>query len=190
MADEFQRRYPDVDWRADMLITEDAGLYCSGGVNAATDLSLYLVERLCGHRIAVECAKALLLDMPRLDQSGYAILPLARPHGDRKVRALEEHISAHFKRGPPIEELAGLAGMSRRTLMRRFKDATGFLPGVYLQMVRVAAARRMLEDGAPSIKQVGLNVGYEDVAFFRRVFKRHSGMTPVSYRERFRFRQA
>jgi transcriptional regulator GlxA family with amidase domain len=189
VADAFGRRYPDVDWRTDLLITEDAGLFC-GGVNAATDLSLYLVERLCGHKVAVECSKALLLDMPRLNHSGYAILPWARPHGDRKVRQLEDHLSANFRRDVPIEELAEIAGMSRRTLIRRFKDTTGALPGAYLQMIRVAAARRMLEDGAPSIKQVGMSVGYEDVAFFRRIFKRYSGMTPASYRERFRFRHA
>lgn len=186
VADAFSRRYPNVDWRTDMLLTEDAGLFCGGGVNAATDLSLYLVERLCGHRVAVECSKALLLDMPRINQSGYAILPLGRPHEDSKVRQLEDHITANFRRDVRIEELAELAGMSRRTTMRRFKEATGSLPGAYLQMVRVAAARRMLEDGAPSIQQVGISVGYENVAFFRRVFKRYSGMTPAAYRERFR----
>lgn len=185
VADAFRERYPDVDWQTDLLITEDSGLFCGGGVNAATDLSLYLVERMCGHRVAVECSKALLLDMPRLNQTGYAILPLARPHGDRKVQQLEDHLSANFQREVPIEELAAVSGMSHRNLIRRFKDATGFQPGVYLQMLRVAAARRMLEDGAPSIQQVSLSTGYEDVSFFRRVFKRHSGMTPTSYRERF-----
>jgi transcriptional regulator GlxA family with amidase domain len=188
VAEAFRKRYPKVDWRTDLLITEDAGLFCGGGVNAATDLSLYLVERLCGHRVAVECSKALLLDMPRVNQSGYAILPLGRPHGDKMMRTLEDHLSINFRRDVPVGELAQLAGMSRRTLMRRFRDATGLLPGAYLQMVRVAAARRLLEDGAPSVQQVGNSVGYEDVAFFRRVFKRHSGMTPASYRERFRFR--
>ena len=79
--------------------------------------------------------------------------------------------------------------MSRRNLVRRFKAATGYMPGEYLQMVRVAAARNMLEDGAPSIQQVGVSVGYGDTAFFRRVFKWHSGMTPAAYRERFRLRQ-
>lgn len=185
VAEAFQERYPQVNWQTDLLITEDAGLFCGGGVNAATDLSLYLVERMCGHRVAVECSKALLLDMPRLNQTGYAILPLARPHGDRKVQQLEDHLSANFGRDVPIEELADISGMSHRNLIRRFKEATGFQPGVYLQMLRVAAARRMLEDGAPSIQQVSMSIGYDDVAFFRRVFKRHSGMTPASYRERF-----
>jgi transcriptional regulator GlxA family with amidase domain len=189
VAEGFSERYPDVDWQTDLLITEDAGLYCSGGVNAASDLSLHLVERLCGRDVAINCSKALLLDMPRANQSGYALLPLARHHGDGKIREAERHLSAHFDRDVPVEELADVVGMSRRNLVRRFKEATGHMPGAYLQMIRVAAARKMLEDGAPSIEQVGLLVGYEDAAFFRRVFKRHSGTTPSAYRDRFRPRR-
>ncbi|EPX78506.1 GlxA family transcriptional regulator [Salipiger mucosus] len=186
VADDFRLRYPDVDWQTELLITEDAGLYCSGGVNAASDLSLHLVERLCCREVAIECSKALLLDMPRPSQSGYALLPLARPHDDEKVRDAEHHLTGHFARDVPVEELADVAGMSRRNLVRRFKEATGHMPGVYQQMLRVAAARKMLEDGAPSIEQVGLSVGYEDVAFFRRIFKRHCGVPPSAYRDRFR----
>lgn len=188
VAEQFRHRYPKVDWRTDMLITEDAGLFCGGGVNAATDLSLYLVERLCGREIALECSKALLLDMPRLHQSGYAILPIARPHDDAPVRALEDYLNANFRRDVSVEELAGVAGMSTRTLIRRFKAATGCLPGAYLQMVRIAAARQMLENGASSIQQVGLSVGYADTSFFRRLFKRYSGTNPAAYRERYRLR--
>jgi transcriptional regulator GlxA family with amidase domain len=81
------------------------------------------------------------------------------------------------------------AGMSVRTLARRFKAATGTLPGAYLQMIRIAAARQLFEDGAPSVSQVGVQVGYEDTAFFRRVFKRHTGLTPSDYREHFRLPQ-
>jgi len=186
VADGFRERYPDVDWQTDLLITEDAGLYCGGGVNAASDLSLHLVERLCSRDVAIECSKALLLDMPRPSQSGYALLPLARPHDDEKVRAAEHHLTEHFARDVPVEELADVASMSRRNLVRRFKEATAHMPGVYQQMLRVAAAREMLEDGAPSIEQVGLSVGYEDVAFFRLIFKRHCGITPSAYRDRFR----
>lgn len=189
VAEVFRERYPGVDWRTDMLITEDAGIYCGGGVNAASDLSLHLVERLCGREIAIECSKALLLDMPRPNQSGYALLPLARPHDDEKIRSIEHHLSENFDRDVRVEELAELAAMSPRNLVRRFKEATGHMPGAYLQMTRVAAARKRLEDGAPSIEQVGLSVGYEDVAFFRRIFKRYSGITPSAYRDRFRIRQ-
>lgn len=190
VAEDFRHRYPDVDWHTDLLITEDQGLFCGGGVNASTDLSLYLVERLCGREVAIQCSKALILDMPRLHQSGYAFLPVARSHGDPRVRDVEEYLHANFRDCPPTEDVARQVGMSPRTLVRRFKAATGRVPGEYLQMIRVAAARQLLEDGEPSVQQAGLKVGYEDTAHFRRVFKRHSGLTPSAYRERFRLRQS
>lgn len=189
VAEEFRQRYPRVHWQTDMLITEDAGLFCGGGVNAATDLGLYLVDRLCGHEIAVQTAKALLLDMPRVHQSGYAMLPVARPHTDAGVRAAEEYLNANFRRNIPVAELACEAGMSPRNFVRRFKLATGYRPGVYQQMVRISVARQMLEENARSVQHVGWAIGYEDTAFFRRIFKRYSGVSPSVYRERFRRRQ-
>ncbi len=186
VAEAFRQRYPQVDWRPDLLITEDERIFCGGGVNAATDLSLFLVERLCGREVAVGCAKALILDMPRTHQSGYAILPIARPHADTQVRALEEILHVNFRRDLATDELARQVGMSRRTMIRRFKAATGCLPGAYQQMVRVAAARRLLEEGARSVHQVAGEVGYSDVTFFRNVFKRYTGETPGAYRERYR----
>ncbi|MEQ9813856.1 MAG: helix-turn-helix domain-containing protein [Azospirillaceae bacterium] len=187
-AENFRQRYPGIDWRTDLLITEDAGLFCGGGVNAATDLALYLVERLCGHQTAVECAKALILDLPRQHQSGYAFLPISRPHDDARIRAVEEHLHANMAADLAIDAIAREFGMSRRTLIRRFKAATGTVPATYLQRLRVAAARRLLEDGAPSISRVAEAVGYGDQASFRRVFKQLSGMTPADYRQRYRLR--
>jgi len=187
-AETFRQRYPRVDWRTDLLITEDAGLFCGGGVNAATDLGLYLVERLCGHQTAVECAKALILDLPRQHQSGYAFLPISRSHDDARIRAVEEHLHANMASDLGLDAVARSFGMSRRTLIRRFKAATGSVPADYLQRLRVAAARRLLEDGASSIGRVAEAVGYGDQASFRRVFKRLSGMTPADYRQRYRMR--
>lgn len=157
-------------------------------MNAAKDLSLYLVDRLCGHDVAVQCAKALILDMPRVHQSGYAILPLSAPHSDEKVRRAEEYLNTHFRARPSVEEVARHLAMSPRNLIRRFKAATGHLPGAYLQMVRITAARQLLEEGAASVQRVGASVGYDDLSYFRSVFKRHVGMTPAQYREKFRLR--
>jgi transcriptional regulator GlxA family with amidase domain len=186
VAEAFQQRYPKVDWRTDLLITEDDRIFCGGGVHAATDLSMFLVERLCGREVAIECAKALILHMPRTHQTGYAITQIGRSHGDAKVRALEEQLHARYRDDLSLDEMAREAGMSRRTLTRRFKAATGCLPGHYLQLIRVAVARQMLEQGARSVQEVGVAVGYDDVGFFRSVFKRHSGLTPAAYRERYR----
>ena len=185
VSEIFRERYPDVLWRFEQFVTEDDRVLCSGGVYASIDLSLYLVEKFCGHEIALQCAKSLLLSMPRGRQSGYAVAPLSRPHSDDRIRQTEEYLQQHFDRDASIEMLAERVGMSPRNFIRRFKAATGRLPGAYVQMLRISAAREMLEQGAASIQAVCSRIGYEDIAFFRSLFKRHTGMTPAEYRTRF-----
>lgn len=185
MTEELRRRYPNVNWRPEQFVTEDGRLYCSGGVYAATDLSLYLVEKFCGRDIALQCAKSLLLSMPRQSQAGYAVVPLSRPHSDAQIRKAEEYLQRHFDRGVSIDHLARAVSMSQRNLIRRFKAATGRVPGEYVQALRIAAAREMLEEGDASVQEVCTRVGYEDLAFFRRVFRRYTGTSPAEYRSQF-----
>ena len=185
VAEVMRARYPKVNWKTEEFVTEDGKLFCSGGVYASIDLSLYLVEKFCGHEVALQCAKSLLLSMPRSRQSGYAVVPLSRPHADEKIRKAEEYLQKHFDRAVSIGDLADRAGMGARNFIRRFKAATGHLPGAYLQTLSVSAAKEMLEEGALSIQEICAKVGYEDAAFFRELFKRHTGMTPAEYRHNF-----
>ncbi len=185
VAPDLKRRYPKVDWQPDHFVTEDSRLLCSGGVAAAADISLYLVEKLCGHEVAVQTAKSLLLSMPRTHQSGYAVLPLSPPHGDDRIRSVEAFMQARYADNLTSEMLAEVACMSERTFLRRFKAATGRVPAAYLQAARMEAAKAMLEiDGAP-IQLVATKVGYGDAPHFRALFKRATGMTPAEYRARF-----
>lgn len=185
VAADLAARWPKVCWRPDLFVTEDARLLCSGGVYAAADVSLYLVEKLIGHEVAVQCAKALLLPMPRLSQSGYAMLPISRPHSDDRIRDIETFVQANFRKGASTQDLADRARLSSRTFVRHFKAATGRAPEAYLQAVRVEAAKAMLERDATPIQRISCAVGYEDVAFFRTLFKRVTGMTPGEYRAHF-----
>ena len=111
--------------------------------------------------------------------------PMARPHADEKIRQIQDFLHQHFEFDVPIDMLAARSGMSARNFNRRFKAATGYQPGVYVQMLRIAAAKEMLERGALSIQDVCSKIGYDDIAFFRSLFKRHTGMTPAEYRRRF-----
>jgi transcriptional regulator GlxA family with amidase domain len=185
MGATLEDRYPNVCWRSDLMVTEDSRLLCSGGVTAASDVSLYLVEKLCGHEVAVQTAKALLLSMPRVHQSGYAVLPLSPPHMDDRIRETEALIQSRFQQAMSTAEMAGRVNMSERTFLRRFKAATGKAPAAYLQAVRIEAAKAMLEREAASVQAISERVGYDDVSFFRGLFKRMTGMTPVEYRARF-----
>jgi transcriptional regulator GlxA family with amidase domain len=185
VADEYSRRFPKVQWRPDELVTEDDGLYCSGGVHACLDLALYLVEKTCGREVAVQTSRALLIDMPRDCQAGFAVLPTGARHSDETIRRAEDWIRLHCQDDLRMDALARQLGMSSRNFVRRFKTATGLAPMDYLQRLRVRAAKRLLEEEHVTVQEVCSAVGYGDLAFFRDLFRRHTGMTPGQYRKKF-----
>jgi transcriptional regulator GlxA family with amidase domain len=121
VAEIFRKRYPKVRWQPEQFVTEDGRLFCSGGVYASIDLSLYLVEKFCGHEVALQCAKSLLLSMPRGRQSGYSVVQLSRPHSDEKIRQTEEYLQQHFDSDVSIGRLAERVGMGPRNFIRRFR---------------------------------------------------------------------
>jgi transcriptional regulator GlxA family with amidase domain len=185
LAERFREKYPLVKWMPELMVTEDHGFYCGGGVNASLDLSIYLVERFCGHEIAVQTAKALLIETPRAWQSGFAIVPLKTDHTDDAISSAQEWMHKNFSKTFSLEDPARRVGMSVRNFVRRFKLATGDSPLIYLQKLRIAAAKRMLESNHRSMQEICDSVGYQDVAFFRGLFQRHTGVSPSTYRERF-----
>jgi transcriptional regulator GlxA family with amidase domain len=185
LAERFREKYPRVKWMPELMVTEDRGFYCGGGVNASLDLSIYLVEKFCGHDIAVQTAKALLIETPRAWQSGFAIVPLKTDHTDDSIASAQEWMHKNFATTFPLEDPARRVGMSVRNFVRRFKQATGDSPLIYLQKLRIAAAKRMLENNHRSMQEISEAVGYQDIAFFRSLFQRHTGVSPSIYRDRF-----
>jgi len=185
IAERLCQKYPKVKWMPELMVTEDRGFYCGGGVNAALDLSLYLVDRYCGHDVAMQCAKALLIETPRAWQAGFAIVPLKTDHSDDSIARAQEWMHENFQRTFPLEAPAQEVGMSLRNFVRRFQQATGDSPLTYVQKLRIAAAKRMLEADQRSMQEIGEAVGYQDAAFFRKLFQRQTGMSPSAYRERF-----
>lgn len=185
LADRFRHMYPKVKWMPELMVTEDRGFYCGGGVHAALDLSLYLVEKFCGHEVAVQSAKALLIETPRAWQAGFAIVPLKTEHNDDSISRAQEWLHENFHRTFSLEAPARRVGMSLRNFVRRFKQATGDSPLIYLQKLRIAAAKRLLEGDHRTMQEISDAVGYQDAAFFRQLFERHTGVSPSAYRQRF-----
>ena len=167
------------------MVTEDGRFYCGGGVNASLDLSIYLVERFCGHEIAIQTAKALLIETRRAWQSGFAIIPLKTDHSHDAISSAQERMHKNFAKTFSLEDPARHSAMSVRNFVRRFREATGDSPLVYLQKLRIAAAKRMLENSYRSMQEISDAVGYQNIAFFRALFQRHTGVSPSAYRDRF-----
>jgi transcriptional regulator GlxA family with amidase domain len=180
-----RQRYPAVRWQPEQILTESDRIVCAGGVYAAVDLSLYLIEKLYGHTLGMETARALVLDTPRTWQVGYSAEPPDFDHADARIARVQEWLFHHFDECISIEELAERAAMSERTFARRFRMATGEKPMRYVQKLRINVARHLLENDARSVQEVGQAVGYDDVKFFRTLFRRFTGATPQAYRKRF-----
>ena len=185
VVDQCRRRYPAVQWRPELFITEADGVFCSGGLYSSIDLSQYLVEKYCGHQVAVETAKALLIERPRTWQSGYAVEPPRWAHGDEQIQKAQDWLFRNFRHDVRFADLAAHVGMTPRNFNRHFKAATGDTPLGYLHRLRVSEARKILEGQFKSVYEVGVAVGYQDLTFSRRLFKRYSGIAPQAYRQRF-----
>jgi transcriptional regulator GlxA family with amidase domain len=184
-AEMFRRKYPQVNLQLDKMFIDQGRLYCSAGVNAGMDLSLYLVEKICGRQAAVQSAKTMILDLGREKQTPYRCFLFSKEHGDPLVIKAQKWIEQHHTKSIDYDRLAEKFQMSRRTLERRFKKSTGVTPLGYLQQVRVEAAKRLLEEGSQTFDEVTYLVGYEDIPFFRKVFVRLTGLQPKEYQQRF-----
>ena len=186
----FNQRYPNVHLKPKRLITDEGDLFCSGGVYSGVDLSIYLVEKFCGHETAVKCAKSIVYDYIRDSQAPFAAHLFPKNHRDEKVLAVQEYIENRYNSDKfDYHRIAADFGFSRRTLIRRFKAATGETPLHYLQRFRVEIAKTLLEQRHHSFDEVAYQVGYEDSSFFRKVFVQHTGLRPREYRSKFTMAQ-
>ncbi len=181
----FREKYPLVKLRQDQIYLDHGRLYCSAGVSAGMDLSLYLVEKFCGKRAAIESAKTMVLDMGREKQTPYDCFVAPKDHGDSLIIKAQEWIEQHQEESIDYDGLAKKFRMSRRSLERRFKNAAGVTPLGYLQNLRVEYAKRLLEEGTQTFNEITYKVGYEDISFFRKLFIRLTGLRPKEYQQKF-----
>ncbi len=185
-ADAFRRRYPRIRLKTERMVTDEGDLFCSGGANAGVDLALYLVEKYCGREVALQSSKSMIAELGRTSQAPYAMFHYRKDHRDDQIRAVQDWIEKNFDRNFNYDRLAREGGMSRRTMERRFKAATGETPLTYQQSIRVEAAKRMLERGQRSFDEITYQVGYEDSSTFRKIFSKQTGLVPTEYRRKFR----
>ncbi len=184
-ADQFRDRYPDIQLQEEKMITSKDSVFCAGGGVAWFDLAILLIERYCGHQVATDTAKAHVMDLGRTNQSIYASTRRKKFHQDSIILHLQDYIEEHFTKVITLDELAGIANMTLRTMSRRFKQATGQSPGQYLQSIRLEHARKLLESSNAPLEDVVQQIGYDDLSSFSRLFKRECGLSPSQYRSKF-----
>nr|WP_294873121.1 helix-turn-helix domain-containing protein [uncultured Pedobacter sp.] len=182
---DFRRMFPDVSLVTEKIITDEHGLYSSGGAFSYLNLILYLIEKYAGREIAVLSAKVFAIELDRESQLSFTIFQGQKEHEDESVKKIQEFIEKNFQEKITIDQLASMQAIGRRNLERRFKKATSNTIVEYIQRVKMEAAKISLESSRENINEVMYKVGYTDNKAFRTTFKRITGLSPIQYRSKY-----
>jgi len=184
-ATEFRNMFPDVELVDGSIITEEQGIYSSGGASSYWNLLLYLIEKYTSREIAILASKYFAIDIERNTQSFFMMFNGQKDHDDTAIKKAQEFIENNYQEKIAVDQLADLCVVGRRSFERRFKKATNNTVAEYIQRVKVEAAKRSFENSRKNINEVMYDVGYTDTKAFRTIFKRITGLTPVEYRNKY-----
>jgi len=186
LANEFRAMYPEVNLVDDKIMTEEDGIYTSGGAYSYLNLIVYLVEKYAGRDIAILISKSFMIDIDRISQSPFIIFQGQKTHDDESVKKAQEFIESNFAGKITVEQLADMLALGRRSLERRFKNATKNTVSEYIQRVKIEAAKKSFESSRKNINEVMYDVGYSDTKAFRSIFKKITGLSPIDYRNKYK----
>jgi transcriptional regulator GlxA family with amidase domain len=187
--DLFRKYYPKIQFRPEpnLAFADPEGqIVTAGGTTSWHDLAIHIISRYCSPGEALRIAKVYLLKWHGEGQLPYETLVRNNPHADAVVGNCEVQLKKYYRDRGALQRVVGESDVPERTLKRRFKIATGFSIIEYLQNLRVEEAKRLLEAGELPVDEISFLVGYEDPSFFRRLFKRLTGLTPSQYRRMFK----
>jgi transcriptional regulator GlxA family with amidase domain len=186
--DLFQSAYPRIRFGPGAILdlsSEPDGLITAGGVTSWQDLALHLIARYCGPEEALRTAKVFLFGGHEDGQLPFSAMTGHVRTDDAVIRDCLAWIADRYATPNPVTAMTERSGLTKRTFARRFQTATDRRPIDHVHALRIEGARQLLEAGGGAVDDVGYRVGYEDPTFFRRLFKRTTGMTPAAYRRKF-----
>jgi transcriptional regulator GlxA family with amidase domain len=182
---EFRNMFPQVDLVSEKIITDEEGIYSSGGANSFWNLVLYLIEKYAGRDIAITCSKIFEIEIERNSQSPFIIFRGQKEHIDEPIKKAQEYIEGRYADKITVDQLADMVAIGRRNFERRFKKATSNTVVEYLQRVKIEAAKKSLETSRKNVNEVMYDVGYADTKAFRTTFRKVTGLSPIEYRNKY-----
>ena len=178
-------RHPRATVRSDEVLVHDGPVTTAGAFSAVFDLALHLIRQHCGDAVARATARIALVADNRRSQAPHIDEALRTLRAEPFSHAVQQHLRERLADPYDLTALARAHAVSTRTLLRRFGAETGESPLAFLQRSRIDAAKRLLEAPGARVAEVMERVGYLDPAAFRKLFLRHTGMTPATYRRQF-----
>ncbi|MEJ6978960.1 helix-turn-helix domain-containing protein [Pedobacter sp. P351] len=181
----FRNMFPDVTLVTEKVITDEKGIYSSGGAFSYLNLILYLIEKYAGREISNLAAKVFAIEVERDNQLSFTIFQGQKGHEDEEVKKAQAFIEQNFHEKISVDQLASMFALGRRNLERRFKKATSNTVVEYIQRVKIEAAKMSLESSRENVNEVMYKVGYTDNKAFRTTFKKFTGLSPLQYKGKY-----
>jgi len=184
-TNDFRRLFPDIELVSDKIITDEQGVYSSGGANSFWNLILYIIEKYSSREVALMCAKIFEIEVDRSSQAAFIIFKGQRDHQDESILKAQEFIESNFQEKITVDQLSTMFAIGRRSLERRFKKATNNTVSEYIQRVKIEAAKKSFETSRKNINEIMWDVGYSDTKAFRTIFKKTTGLSPIEYKNKY-----
>ncbi|TWP53460.1 helix-turn-helix domain-containing protein [Lentzea tibetensis] len=186
-ARDLAARHPEIEVDPNVLYVDNGQFLTSAGAAAGLDLCLHLIRRDHGSAIAADAARFAVMPLEREGGQSQFIVPELPP--TPQGSALEPVLTwmeANAADDLSLEDIAAHAGMSTRTLNRRFREQTGTTPLQWLHRARIRRAQHLLEATTHPVDRIASQVGFGSPTAFRDRFKRVVGTSPHAYRSAFR----
>lgn len=184
--ERFAQMFLTVNVEPDAIFVSDGPLRTAAGVTAGLDLALSMVEEDLGEEVARRVASQLVMFFKRpggqlqFSRKGEAALT-----GRAALQELQRWVASNPEIDHTVASLSKRLDLSPRHFKRLFRKEVGVTPATWVDETRIAAAKRHLDAGTATPKQVAARCGFGDVDTFRRSFFRYVGITPADYRKRF-----
>lgn len=184
----FKSSYPKVRFHPEpnLCFADASGrIVTAGGTSSWHDLAIHIIARHCSPGEALRIAKVYLLKWHSEGQLPFASLVQRTAHADAAVRLCEDWLAENYAVSDPVAQVVEISGVPERSIKRRFKTAIGNTLIDHVQNLRIEEAKRLLETTDAPFEEIAADVGYENPGFFRRLFKRRTGLVPSHYRQMF-----
>ena len=185
-CDLLKERFPTVEIDRDAIFIQEDTVWTSAGVTAGIDLSLALIEEDCGRDVAMHVARELVVFLKRPGgQAQFSKLLQLQEQDGSAFDDLHLWIMDNLDKSLTVEMLAQRVNMSPRNFSRMYKQEAGRTPAKAVEILRLEAARRLLEDSELNIDQIARMCGFGDEERMRITFQRNLAISPRDYRKRF-----
>jgi transcriptional regulator GlxA family with amidase domain len=184
-ANLFREMFPEVTLVDGRVVTDQHGIYSSGGATSYWNLLLHLVEKYAGREMAIMASKIYALEIDRKSQSPFIMFNGQKEHVDEPIKEAQNYIESKVSERISVGDLAVRFSIGRRHFERRFKKATNNTPVEYIQRVKMEAAKKHFETSRKNVNEVMYDVGYSDTKAFRTMFKKITGLSPLDYKNKY-----